>query len=115
MGQTGQTRRADALRKRSSPGAPRRLTAEQLAHLPELLTRGAEAYGFRGDLWTRARVAVVIKQEFGVSYHKDHIGRLLAQIGWSVQKPVEQATQRDEEAVQRWLQERWPEVKKSQG
>ena len=44
-----------ALRHRASPGAPRRLSAEQLARLPELLQRGAEAYGFRGQVWTRAR------------------------------------------------------------
>jgi hypothetical protein len=31
--------------------------------LPELLAKGAEAYGFRGDVWTRARVGVVIGSE----------------------------------------------------
>ena len=49
-----------ALQARRRPGAARRLTPEQLAHLPELLHRGAEAYGFRGQLWTRGRVAAII-------------------------------------------------------
>ena len=59
----------EALRHRPPPGAPRRLSAEQLARLPALLQRGPEAYGFRGHVWTRGRIAAVIRLEFGVSYH----------------------------------------------
>jgi len=102
----------EALRNRKSPGAPRRLSNHQREQLPRLLERGAEAYGFRGEIWTRARIAAVIKREFGVSYHRDHIGRLLTDVGWSVQKPVERATQRDEAAIARWRDERWPALKK---
>jgi transposase len=106
---------APALRTRTSPGAPRRLSSAQRTHLPSLLAKGAEAYGFLGDVWTQARVAAVIEQEFGVAYHRDHIGRLLREIGWTVQKPVEQASQRNEEAIMRWKEERWPALKKSRG
>jgi transposase len=102
----------EALRNRKSPGAPRRLTPVQRDQLPTLLARGAEAFGFRGDIWTRARIAAIIKREFGVSYHRDHIGRLLRDIGWSVQKPVERATKRDEAAIACWREERWPALKK---
>jgi transposase len=101
-----------ALRARKSPGAPRGLTAKQLAQLPKLLLRGAQAWGFRGDLWTRARVGEVIKREFGVGYHQTHIGRLLRQIGWSVQQPETKAAQRDEAQIQQWVNERWPMIKK---
>jgi transposase len=97
-----------ALRNRKSPGAPRRLTTVQRDQLPTLLARGAEAFGFRGDIWTRARIAAIITRAFGVSYHRDHIGRLLRDIGWSVQKPVERATQHDEAAIARWRDARWP-------
>lgn len=102
----------EALRNRKPSGAPRRLTTKQRHQLPSLLARGAEAFGFRGDIWTRARIAAVIKREFGVSYHPDHIGRLLTEIGWSVQKPVERATQRDEAAIAEWRDKRWPALKK---
>jgi transposase len=104
----------DALRARVAPGPTPRLTAEQREQLPELLKRGAEAYGFRGELWTSARVAEVIRREFAVSYHRDHVGRILRECGWSVQKPVRRASQRDEGAIERWRSERWPEVKKRQ-
>jgi transposase len=103
---------AEALRTRTSPGAPPRLSAEQRAQLPHLLAKGAEAYGFLGDVWTQARVAALIKAEFGVTYHRDHMNRLLRAIGWSVQKPVERATQRDEAAIKAWVDERWPAIKK---
>ncbi len=32
--------------------------------------------------------------------------------GWSRQKPARRAAQRDEEAIRRWKEERWPQVKK---
>jgi transposase len=100
------------LRSRKGGGPRPRLTEEQLQRLAELLSKGPEAYGFRGDVWTRARVGAVIKQEYGVSYSERHVGRLLPKIGWSRQKPVERASQRDEEAIARWSAETWPELKK---
>src|SRR5215207_7584613 len=55
-----------ALKGRPRPGAVPKLTAEQRAKLPELLADGAEAFGFRGDVWTAKRVTTVIRREFGV-------------------------------------------------
>lgn len=102
----------EALRRRKAPGAEPRLTPEQKAQIPDLLKQGPEAFGFRGDVWTRERVATVIRREFGVSYHPVHIGRILKALGWTRQKPVRRAHQRDEEAIQRWQEERWPELQK---
>ena len=102
----------EALRHRKGGGPSPRITEEQLKRLPGLLAKGAEAYGFRGDVWTRARVGVVIEQEFGISYTLQHVGRLLDKINWSRQKPVEQASQRDEAAIERWRTEKSRELKK---
>ncbi len=102
----------EALRRRPPPGAPRRLSPAQLARLPELLHRGPTAYGFRGELWTRSRVAAVIRLEFGVSYHPRHVGRLLAAIRWSPQKPARRARQRDDAAIAQWRDEAWPAITK---
>jgi transposase len=102
----------EALRKQPRPGATPKLTQQQRVRLPELLRRGAEAYGFVGDVWTQQRIAIVIKREFGVSYHPDHIGRLLRAIGWSVHKPIERASERNDAAIERWRSEKWPEIKK---
>jgi transposase len=80
--------------------------------IPEFLSHGAEAYGFRGEVWTCARVAQVIQQEFGVLYHKAHVSRLLKELDWTPQKPILRATQRDEHAIARWRCETWPDIKK---
>ena len=102
----------EALRRHPAPGRQSRLTAEQLAQLPALLTPGPEAYGFRGQIWTCRRVGEVIRRAFGVAYHPAHVSRLLHALGQSVQRPVERATQRDEAAIRAWWQERWPALKK---
>jgi transposase len=102
----------DALRNQPRSGATPKLTEQQRKRLPELLLRGAEAYGFLGDVWTQKRIAALIKREFGVSYHPDHIGRLLHAIGWSVQKPTLRASERNEAAIERWRTEKWPAIKK---
>ena len=105
-------RGVEALRRRKAPGAKPQLTPEQKAQIPGLLKRGPEAFGFRGDVWTRDRVATVIHREFGVSYHPVHVGRILKALGWTRQKPERRARQRDEEAIARWQDERWPELQK---
>src|SRR5215210_6843046 len=98
----------EALRVRIPPGPTPKLTAEQQAQLPTLLAHGAEAYGFLGDVWTTKRVAALIKQQFGIRYHPAHVSRLLRAVGWSPQKPIRRATQRDEAGILRWPTERWP-------
>jgi transposase len=102
----------EALRHRPPPGAPRRLSADQLARLPALLHRGAQAYGFRGQVWTCGRIAAVMHLEFGVSYHPVHVGRVLKALRWSPQKPARRARQRDETAITRWREEIWPALKR---
>jgi transposase len=102
----------EALRHRKGGGPKPRMSGKQIKHLPELLSRGAEAYGFRGDVWTRGRVAKVIKQEFGVQFSLSHVGRLLQQIAWTRQKPIKRASQRDEQAIELWRTETWQELEK---
>ncbi len=99
---------------RSKPRGHRlaELTQEQLRLIPDLLSHGAEAYGFRGEVWTCARVGEVIGREFGVSYHKSHVSRLLKELDWTPQKPIERAKQRDEVGIEQWRKKVWPELKK---
>ena len=101
-----------ALRKRTPPGAQARLTAQQRQRIPELLARGAEAFGFEGAVWTCRRVATILQREFGVRYHRGHVAKLLRALNQSPQKPVVRATQRDEAAIERWQTERWPMLQK---
>jgi transposase len=102
----------EGLRHRPPPGATPRLSSEQRGQLRELLSQGPESLGFQGDVWTQPRVATLIRDRFGVSYHPSQVGRILKACGWSRQKPVHRATQRNEENIRRWKQERWPQIKK---
>jgi transposase len=101
-----------ALQHRSPPGAPRRLVAEPLARLPAFLPRSPTAYGFRGQVWTRGRVAEVIRLACGMVSHPTHVGRLLKAVRWSPQQPARRARQRDEAAMARWRTETWPAMNK---
>jgi transposase len=101
-----------ALRHNPPPGAPPRLSEEERARLPELVAQGPEAHGFRGDVWTCERVAIVIRKEFGVSYHPAHVSRLLKALRQSLQKPQRRAEQREEEAIDNWKEKKWPSLKK---
>jgi len=103
----------EALKAHPAPGARPHLTAEQQAHIPAVLAKGATAYGFVGDIWNSRRLAVAIKREFGVSYHPDHCSYLVRKMGYSLQKPVKRATQRNEQAIERWKVQQWPQLKKS--
>jgi transposase len=102
----------EGLRRKPPPGVAPRLSERQRAQLKGLLLKGAEAHGFRGEVWTCERVAKVIRKEFGVSYHPTHVSRVLKRLGLSLQKPKRRADQRNEKAIKRWKEETWPELKK---
>jgi len=100
------------LRVRCSPGRPLKLDPTQRKRLIDLLLRGPIAQGYRTNLWTTARIAEVIRREFGVQYHRDHVGRLMHRLQWSPQKPERRALERDEQAIEHWKQKDWPRIKK---
>ena len=102
----------EALLTHPAPGHPPKLSDAQKRLIPEFLWHGPEAYGFRGEVWTCARIARVIEEEFGVRYHKDHVGRLLKELRWTPQVPIRRAIQRDEEAIRRWRVEVWPDLQR---
>ena len=108
-------RGAGGLAARPAPGRPSKLTGRQRRQLERMLLRGATASGFESDLWTCPRVAEVIRRGFGISYHVDHIGRLLRSLGWTPQRPTRRALERDEEGIQRWIKREWSRIKKKPG
>ena len=105
-------RGSEAWRAKPRPMGPIKLSPDQFYSVPELLSHGAEGYGFRGEFWTCARVATVLWEAFGVSYHKAHVSRLLKRLDWTPQLPIERAAQRDEALIKQWRAEVWPELKK---
>ena len=59
--------------------------------------------------WSDARR---ILSEFGVRYHISTVSALLGELGFSWQKPETRELRRDEGAIETWVKQTWPEVKK---
>jgi transposase len=100
------------LQRRRSSGRPSPLSEAQWRHLLDLLQRGAVAAGFETEHWTLPRIAQVIEQTFGVRYHSHSLGRALHARGWSPQRPLPRAAERDEALIAAWLRRDWPRIKK---
>ena len=104
-------RRAKGLDARPSSGAKRRISDAQLAKLEQLLMQGATAHGFPNELWTSARVALLIRRHFGVSYHPDYVRRLLRRrLNWTSHKPQRRARQRNDKEAERWKGDEFPRI-----
>jgi len=105
----------EGLAAKPHPGPEPKLSQAQRQSLVKILLEGPVAAGFRTDLWTCARVAQVVRKKFGVSYHRDHVRRILHDLGFSPQKPRRVAREQDAEAVERWRKKDWPRIKKKRG
>ena len=103
------------LKAKPHPGRGCQLSPQDKDQLKQLLLQGPQAAGFDSALWTCRRVAQVIAQTFGVSYHPDHVGRLLHGLGFSCQYPQHRAREREEEAIRQWRLVEWPRIKKKPG
>ena len=102
-----------ALAPKPRSGPRPKLALKQRKRLCRLLLAGPRAAGFATDLWTCSRVADLVRREFQVEYHPDHVGRILHDLGFSPQKPQRRASERDEGAIARWRKQDWPQIKKS--
>jgi transposase len=103
----------EALRSRGPTGPDPKLSAAQLVQVEQALLQGARANGFDTDLWTLERVAVVITQLTGVRHHPGHVWVILRhRLGWTLQRPERRASERDDEAIARWVAQEWPRIKR---
>ncbi len=109
---TWQRQGATGLNKAGRAGRKPRLSPTQIQQIEAALHQGPQALGYDTPLWTAPRIADLIQRQTGVCFHVDHIYRLLQRLGWSCQRPVGRALERDERAIRRWKRQRWPELKK---
>jgi transposase len=92
-------------------GPSPRLSEDQLGQLKELLLLGAKSHGWHNELWTAARAACLIEREFGLSYHPEHVRKILKQrLGWTSQKPEQHHKNRDDKAIECWVKESFPQI-----
>ena len=102
----------DALQATITTGRPPALSTEQREVLTGLLIQGAQVHGFPDASWTTLRVREVIGRQFNLWHHRDHVRRILHQLGFSRQKPDKHALEQNPEAVATWMQTTLPEIKK---
>lgn len=99
--------------RRRPLGRPGAMSAAERARLTKMLIAGAVANGFATELWTLARIAKLIKREFGHAFSTVHVWRVIRELGFSSQRPTGRALQRDEAAIGSWKTKRWPALKKT--
>jgi transposase len=93
------------------PGRPRQLSDYHLGKLERLLRQGAKKHGWPNDLWTADRVARLLRERFGVSFHPEHVRKILKRrLGWTSQKPRRKARERNDKEVERWKGDELPRI-----
>lgn len=83
-----------------------------IGRLRQALIAGAKRQGFAADVWTLPRVRALIIKLGGPSFSTVHVWRLLGRMGFSPQRPVGRARERNEEAIAAWKTQEWPRLKK---
>lgn len=102
----------DALKARKAPGRARRLTGRDVRWIYRTVTgKNPLQLGFAFALWTRAMIRALILKHCGVRLSLTSVGRLLAQLGLSCQRPLWRAYQQDRSRVERWLEHEYPRIR----
>lgn len=93
-------------------GHPSKLSLKKEKEVKKKILEGALAHGFPGDYWTMNRVTSAVYAWTRVWYEDRSVWHLLKRLGFSCQKPIRRAVERDEKAIRTWTKEIWPQIKK---
>ena len=101
----------DALVAKPIPGAPTKLSQQQMVELALLIRDDTpQQYRFEFALWTLAIIRELIQRRFGVSLSEASVGRLMKRPGFTPQRPLYRAWQQDEEWVAQWREQEFPKI-----
>jgi transposase len=104
-------RQPHGLDARPVPGPTPGLSDYHLRKLERFLLQGAHKHGWPNRLWTADRVARLIRERFGISYHPEHVRKILKQrLGWTSQKPQLRAREQNDKEVERWRGDEFPRI-----
>jgi transposase len=107
----GRGRGLAALRSRKGTGRPRKLTKSQGRQVFRWINgKDPRQYGFDFGLWTRLVVAELISDKFGIRLSLASIGKLLAELALTPQKPLMRAYERDPAAIEAWKRDTYPSL-----
>jgi transposase len=100
------------LKAKPLAGRPRKLSGEQLRWIYDTVTmRNPLQLQFPFALWTRAMIVTLIWRQWRIQLSKASVGRLLAQMGLSPQRPLYRAFQQNPSLVEKWLKEEFPKLR----
>jgi transposase len=101
-----------ALKSRPTPGRKPKLSGKQMKWIYDVLTsKNPQQLKFEFALWTREMVQKLIKNKFEIRLGLKAIGKLLSQLGFSCQKPLYKAIQKNESLIKTWLRKAFPSIK----
>jgi transposase len=107
----GRGRGLRALRSRKGTGRPRTLTSKQEQQLFRWISgKDPRQHGFDFGLWTRLVVRKLIADKFGANLGVTAVGKLLAKLGLTPQKPLKRAYERDPAAIEAWKNDTYPSI-----
>ena len=100
------------LQSTQSKGPIPKMTAKQKRQLYSYLQKNPLQLKFDYALWTIEMIVELIHLKFNIHYSSVQVGRILKEIGFSQQKPLERAYQQDPEKVEKWLTTEYPKIKR---
>lgn len=102
----------DGLKAGHISGRPRKLNGKQVAWIYKAVTtKSPLQLRFSFALWTRGMIRTLINRKYGVSLSLASVGRLLAQMGLTCQKPLSKALEQDGGLVKEWVKKTFPKIK----
>jgi transposase len=102
-----------ALLMQKAGGPESKLTEKQRGQVRLwIIGKDPRQYGFDFGLWTRRIVAQLIEEKFGVCMELTAVGRLLASLQITPQKPLRRAYERDPLAVEQWVRQDYPRLRR---
>ncbi len=99
-------------RRGRRPGHTKLTDAQQQKIARLVAGKNPDQLKLAGFLWTRALVRDLIRRQLRIEVGEDTAGRYLRLWGFSPQKPMRRAYEQSDEAVRRWLEQRYPEIEK---
>src|SRR6266704_4971240 len=103
----------EALVEKIALGPEPKLSEKQRQQVKRwILGKDPRQYGFDFGLWSRRIVQALIEEKMGIELGITAVGRLLAGLDITPQKPLRRAYERDPQAVEQWRKEAYPKLKR---
>src|SRR3989442_634916 len=103
----------DALVEKIAKGPEPKLSEKQRQQVKRwILGKDPRQYGFDFGLWSRRIVKALIQEKMGIEVGITAVGRLLASLDITPQKPLRRAYERDPQAVEQWRKQTYPKLRR---